>query len=146
MRPVEGYVPPNINSDNAIGGFMWRNIAEAGAVIILNIVIIAKVFVFIPVYPRIISGILICIFMGLLALFGINGEPLSSYLASFFAHRSTRCIVKLRMPMPHIMTEKERKALELEKKAEDKARRKEQIAESKDKAKSIFSKLTGKKQ
>lgn len=111
------------------------------AVVFAVMLLIAYNLSFIPLIPRIIGFILIAGPLTLIAAVGINDEALSSYIMSFFIFRSTRCTVKLRMPMPHVMTEQERKAAKIEEKTKEKEAKKEKLEKNKEKAKGMFGKL-----
>ena len=131
-------MPPNINSDNVIGQLKWRNLLEA-AFIAFSLGFIAVNLSFIPIIPRLIGFVLVALPLILVAAVGINEEPLSLFLLSFFTFRSTRCVVRLRMPMPHIMTDQERKALAKEERQKAMEAKKAQLEQTKEKAKDAFS-------
>ena len=119
------YIPPNfIEGSTLFGGlFKLRNAIEAG---ILAVGAGLPVFLLdIPLTTRIIILCLTALPLGLLGLFGVSGECLSSFIFAFFKWIKNRRVVGIvpekETPAKKVKKEKpERKAAREEKKGEDK--------------------------
>ncbi len=87
------YIPPNFIEGGTLfgGAFKLRNVLEAGAVaVITGAPLLGLPF---SLTVRIIILCLISLPLAILALMGISGEPLSSFIISFFKYLKSRRIV-----------------------------------------------------
>lgn len=111
-RHTSAPLPPNLGGGEIWGGMIKiRNAIEAGGVAFLFFIIHTLIKPFMPVgsiIPTIICFI-IAIPIGLIALCGVNGEPLSAFVLNVFNYSNTRTYVTLRPPMP--ITEKKKEVV-----------------------------------
>lgn len=101
-RPTEAYVPPNLSDTGSlIGGmFKMRNAVEAGIMFGLTFIVEKIVHLLIPSIYTTVVFLIIGALLGLIALMGVGGEPLSIFVLNCIIYRRVSGFCQLRMPLP----------------------------------------------
>lgn len=117
MRYTERYIPPNIGTGTIFGGmFKLRNVIEA--IICIAIIYFISLFTraFLPRLVELSIRFILWGVIGIAALRGIGGEPLSVYLLNFINYSNTRNYASLRPPQKeNELTRRKEKKSALEK-------------------------------
>ena len=110
-RPTQGYIPPNLSEDGGVFGGMFkiRNLVEAGVCAGLAILLARLLYTIIPYVFVMLSGVVVALLVGIVALIGVRGEPLSVFIINIISYRRTCGYVPMRMPMPMSVEAKENK-------------------------------------
>ena len=87
------YIPPNfVDTGTVMGGmFKLRNVIEAGVIAAVFILPLFKINI--SITAKIIIACLTALPLGLLALIGVNGESLSTFILGFFKFLQNKRII-----------------------------------------------------
>lgn len=103
MRPIYAYIPPNLGKISFLDGrIKLRNLAEAIIVILLAFLVNAGLGLFLPKLISFTVCLVIIIILGIPALFGLGGEPLSVFILNIINYANTRTYVTLRPPQREV--------------------------------------------
>ena len=98
MRTV-GRIPRNMGAGTVWGGmFKIRNLIEAAVVIAIVYLLTKVLAMFLPYMPVLALRLILWLLLGLLAVKGVGGEPLSVYLLNILNYSNTRTYVTLQPP------------------------------------------------
>lgn len=101
-RPTEAYVPPNLSETGSlIGGmFKMRNAVEAGIMLGFTFIVEKIIHLLIPSVYTVVVFLVIGAVLGLVALMGVGGEPLSIFILNCIIYRRVSGYCQLAMPLP----------------------------------------------
>ena len=102
-RYTERYVPPNLGKITFLDGrIKIRNAAEAITVGILAFGVNALLSKFLPAFVSFIVAVIIIVLLGLPALLGVGGEPLSIFILNIINYSNSRTYVTLKPPQREV--------------------------------------------
>lgn len=117
-RPTNAYIPPNLSDAGGIMGGMlkMRNLIEAGICIGIAVLVGKLVSIVVPSVITMVVFVVIGAIVALVAVVGVQGEPLSILFLNVINYRRVSGYCQIRMPMPMEVEEakaKERKEEEM---------------------------------
>lgn len=101
--PTNAYIPPNLSETGGVFGgmFQLRNLVEGGIFLGLFILLGKMVTTFlIPSMYVTIAFFLIGAMIGIIAVIGVGGEPLSIFCLNVIIYRKVSGYCQIRMPIP----------------------------------------------
>lgn len=107
-RPTRAYIPPNLSETGGMFGGMLktRNVVEAVIYVALFFILGKIISSIIPFSFSAIATAVGAIIVGVIALIGIGGEPLSIFFLNIVNYRRSKAFVPIKLPLPEKPTKK----------------------------------------
>lgn len=101
-RPVTGVIPQNVSySDGIFSGLItMRKIIEMGAGLIISFFIYLILSMVAPETIAMTIGLALGIILVIVGLFGVNGEPFTTFIYNIINYRNNKGIILIPLPMP----------------------------------------------
>lgn len=101
-RPTIAYIPPNLTeSGGALGGIVnRRNLIEFVIFLVFNFFLWFFLSNLISTVLCVTGFLIMALIGGVPIIKGINGEPISVFILTFFTYRKSNKFLEMQMPMP----------------------------------------------